>query len=651
MKKDDLNYMIKRVSSCFIFLIIFYSISFAQSALTFDQYKSKYSDKQAVMLVKKETVKITLDKNDSLDISVNYYSEMLHLADQTEGLAESSVYFSGFIELKDLQAKTLVPYKTSYKPLKVTKFETKSQNSSGIFYDDNQSKVFNYPGVQPGAKTILSYTQIYKESKLLSPYYFNFYVPVVESELTIMLDKRLKVSFRMFHNKDSKIKFSESIEGNFIVYKWVGKDLSEYVRESNAQNISFHEPHVIYFVEEIKSKKRNEVLLKDVKDLYRWYYSMSIKGQKPVSNDLKFIVDSLTAGVTSPYEKTKKIFYWVQDHVKYVAFEDGYGGFIPRDASLVCDRRFGDCKDMANLLVQMLTSVGLSAYHTWIGTRDISYSYADVPAPNVDNHMIAAVKIDGKYIFLDATGRYGTLDLPTSMIQSKEALIGIDETHFEIVKVPVIEAIKNISSDTTYCRIDNKLLKGNGKINLTGYNKVNYTYAVNGTKEKDMKELMKEICTKGSNKFALMNYSTKNIDSKDLPLEISYEFELEDYVKSNSGEIYINLNLDRSFDKDRIDTLKRKLPVEHDYKYLQEDVIFFEIPAGFVVSYLPSAIKEKNNFFETEISYKVQGSKIIYSKKVILNTLLLERKDFNEWNKIINKLSQAYREVIVLKQK
>lgn len=636
---------------CVVLVVLCCTHVSGQKKNDFEQYKNRYPDKQAIMIQKKEVVKIGLGKNDSIEVSLNYYSEMLHLSDRTEGFAESTIPFSDFVELKDVEAKTLVPFKSSFKTVKVTDYTTKNSNSSGIFFDDNKVKVFTYPGVQPGAKTILSYTQTFHDSKLLAPYYFNFYVPVVQSEITIMVDKRLKLGYRLFNNKDSKIKFTESNEGNFTVYKWLSNDLSEYVVEADAPSISFHEPHIIYFIEEIQTKGRNEVLLKDTKDLYRWYYGMAIKNQSVVGPELKSIVDSTIAGATSDKEKTKRIYNWVQDHVKYVAFEDGYGGFIPRDANLVCDRRFGDCKDMANLLVKMLNMAGVPAYHTWIGTRDIPYTYNQVPTTNVDNHMIAAVKIDGKYVFLDATGQYGTLEHHTSMIQGKEALIGIDAVNFEIVKVSVLEAVKNQVIDSTFCSIENGMLTGKGSVSFTGYNKIDNTYALKYVKKEDQKEKVKNITTKGSNKFSLISYEIKNLDSKEQPLIVDYEFALSDYIKTSSGETYINLNLDRTFDRDRIDTMKRKLSIVRDYKFIYKDVIVFNIPVNSSVEYLPTPVREKTDFFDLEIDYKIEQRKIIYTKKLTMNTLLLEKKNFSEWNNCINKLSQAYREVVVLKQK
>ena len=100
---------------------------------------------------------------------------------------------------------------------------------------------------------------------------------------------------------------------------------------------------------------------------------------------------------------------------------------------------------MANLIVNMLKLAGVKAYHTWIGTRDLPYKYSKVPTPLVDNHMIATyISADKQYYFLDATSDHTPFGLPSSMIQGKEALIGLDPTHYEVKMIPEIAKEKNV---------------------------------------------------------------------------------------------------------------------------------------------------------------------------------------------------------------
>ena len=84
----------------------------------------------------------------------------------------------------------------------------------------------------------------------------------------------------------------------------------------------------------------------------------------------------LTANAKSDEEKIRNIYYWVQDNIRYIAFEDGIAGFKPDEANNVLTKRYGDCKGMANLTRQMLKAAGFDARLTWIGTNHISYDYS-----------------------------------------------------------------------------------------------------------------------------------------------------------------------------------------------------------------------------------------------------------------------------------
>ncbi len=130
--------------------------------------------------------------------------------------------------------------------------------------------------------------------------------------------------------------------------------------------------------------------------LCEWYHSFVKDINQEKDTSLQSIVSSLTKGVKSSEERIRRIYYWVQNNINYVAFEDGMNGFVPREAKDICNRRYGDCKDMSSILVKMLRLAGIDAHYTWIGTRSLPYKYTDLPSPNIDNHMICVADADGK---------------------------------------------------------------------------------------------------------------------------------------------------------------------------------------------------------------------------------------------------------------
>jgi len=86
---------------------------------------------------------------------------------------------------------------------------------------------------------------------------------------------------------------------------------------------------------------------------------------------LKPNVDEQVRGKTTELEKARSIFYWVQDNIRYIAFEDGYAGFVPQTVQDVFKNKYGDCKGMANLVTEMLKLAGLVVHMTWIGTKHL----------------------------------------------------------------------------------------------------------------------------------------------------------------------------------------------------------------------------------------------------------------------------------------
>jgi hypothetical protein len=298
----------------------------------------------------------------------------------------------------------------------------------------------------------------------------------------------------------------------------------------------------------------------------------------------------------------------------------------------------------------LLSEAGYKSYLTWIGSRDLPYKYSEVPTPQVDNHMITAVEIDGTIEFLDATSNYTPYGFPSSMIQGKEALIGISKEDYKVVSVPEISKEKNASVDTVWLKIDDNIIYGKGIMTLSGYYKIFNTYFLNGLTTENEKDAIAEMLIKGNNKFFIKNYVLNNLYQRDLPTVISYDFKLENYFSKIDEEIYLNLNLDKTFNNQYIELDKRKWPVENEYKYLQRNVTAIQLPKGYELEDLPADRKFNNDIFGYNIKYSLSEDMIYLSKEIFLDQLLVSPDYFPEWNKMIESLSEAYRDNIIFKK-
>jgi Domain of Unknown Function with PDB structure (DUF3857)/Transglutaminase-like superfamily len=629
-----------------VLLPVFPMLAGAQKVETYDNLKSKYADENAVFVSRKENAVVKIENNVPVIYS-DVSEDLLLLTDKTSGYMERQVYRSDFSEIHNLKAFTLVPDGKKYKTLKVTDFTSSNEISDGAFYDDSRSLRFVYPGLVNGSHSIYSYTEKINDPHLYGRFFFQSFSPAEDVEYSITFPANVKIRYTLFNAKDSSIKFSSKVSGKNTTYTWSLHNAEKIKGEEEAPNIAYYVPHLVVLVDEYTVNGETKKVMADIPSLYDWFYGFVKDVNKEVDPQVKKVVDSITVGVSDSLEKVKKIFNWVQNDITYIAYEDSLGGVIPREASLVCSRRFGDCKDMASTLTEMIKAAGLPAYQTWIGTRDIPYSFTDVPSPIATNHMICAYIQDGKTYFLDATGKEAPFGFFTAMIQGKEALIGMGKDKFIVAKVPEMDMAKNVLTDTTHINISNTHIQGSGVVDASGYEKIIIGRTIQNMEKQERYNFLIGLLQKGNNKFNVDSLAYENLNDRYKQLGIRYNFSLDDYAQKNGNELYVNMDLDKDYMNDLIEQ-DRHAPKEIEYKSIKNNVSILNIPKGYKVSYLPENSSFKDDDFGFDIRYTVKDNTIVNEKSVYINTLMVNPTNFTEWNKMIKQLTKAYNETVTL---
>ena len=435
------------------------------------------------------------------------------------------------------------------------------------------------------------------------------------------------------------------------LYTWSVKNIKGFQGEEDSESALYYLPHIIVYIKNYEKDGKIYSVLNDVEDLYKWYSSLVAQIDNKGLEEVYKLAENITKSAKTEREKAELIFNWVQDNITYVAFEDGLGGFVPRSAGSVCDKRYGDCKDMANLLYEMLNQVGVEAYRTWIGTRDRHYSYLEVPTPMVDNHMITTAIIDNDTIFLDATDSYVPFGLPSSFIQTKEALLGIDENSFKVIKVPAVKAEKNISIINSEMTLEGETLKVAETRELQGYEKVEFVSGYTFKKsDKTEEEYLNTTLALGNNKTNYENIQLKNFDNTPTPLVIKYDLAINDYVRTIGDKIFLNLDIDKTLSNSNIDIKSRKYSKKIDHKFQKRFVTKLKVPDGYKVSYLPEVQEYSNPELSFQIEHKQDGDYVIQEKLLTINTLSIQKEDFSNWNDYIKSLIKAYKKSIILEK-
>lgn len=639
-------------SKCLTFIIFILSSFFlahAQHSEEFNALKVKYPESSFIRLVDEINISITL-KNDELEIKQHYIEEDLYLDESATYNSKRALDFSAFFELESVEATSFRYTNGKYKSFKVEDFVEKDEMGES-FHDDTKSLNFIYSNLDEGGKTKLEYTEIVKNPRFLSPLYFGNFYPIKNKKVTLVADKEINFRFKEFNTEGYSIAFKKEEKRNSNIYTWEIKDVDEIKYESSVPTYKKVLPHIVPIITSYKNKNNEVKVLNDVADLYNWYYSM-VKdvNQQPTDTALVSLVNDITKDSKTDLEKVRAIYYWTQQNIKYIAFEYALGGFIPREANDVFNKKYGDCKDNSSILFEMLKIAGLKGNLTWIGTRKIPYTYTELPTPMVDNHMILSYTEGNKTYFLDATGRYLALEMPSSFIQGKEALIGDGEGKFRIETVPVMSPKTNSYKESSQLSIKDNQLIGKGETTLSGYYKIDfYNQLESKNSEKELKTYYTVKLRKGSNKFLIDNFQETNKYSYDDDFKINYEFNISDYSQQLGDEIYVNLNLNRDISYYKTeDDRENEVEVKYKSDYIFENTL--EVPENYSVDYLPENYELNNDYFKCKISYKQENNTIIYTHQLTMDYLTLTPEDQKVVNDAIKKVEKQYKETVVFKK-
>jgi hypothetical protein len=241
--------------------------------------------------------------------------------------------------------------------------------------------------------------------------------------------------------------------------------------------------------------------------------------------------------------------------------------------------------------------------------------------------------------------------MPSAFTQTKEALMGIDDSTFKLIKVPVQKPEKSTTDVTSYITIEDDMFKVTEKRLLTGYEKVDFITDYLYKKDtKTEEEFLNTTLALGNNKTSYDNIIKNNFDNKKEALELSYDLSIDNYVKKVGTKLFINLDLDRVLSKSKIDEDK-KYDKKIDHTYLKDYFTTLTIPEGYFASFIPETLSFENPNYGYTITYTQKDNTIIQHKTIYVNTLSVKKQDFESWNEFIKSLLKAYKKSIILELK
>jgi transglutaminase-like putative cysteine protease/Flp pilus assembly protein TadD len=277
--------------------------------------------------------------------------------------------------------------------------------------------------------------------------------------------------------------------------------------------------------------------------------------------EVKQIVTKLLAGKVSREEKAAAILQYIDREVRYTGVEFGDASITPRSPKETLNRKYGDCKDKAALLVAMLHAAEIPAYVALLNVGWQQDVVRGLPGMGSFDHAIVYAP-GNPDIWMDATDDHARLGQLPSPDQGRLALIARSGTT-SLTLTPVASSSEHVLREAREF-----YLSENGPSRVVeisephGAMESRYRSAYGDPENKDRK---KELTN-----YVKVQYLAEKLDRivPSDPGDISKQFTLQ---LECSGAKRASTDLESAAAAIRLDSLFSSLPAELRTRETQKD--------------------------------------------------------------------------------
>lgn len=306
-------------------------------------------------------------------------------------------------------------------------------------------------------------------------------------------------------------------------------------------------------------------------------------------------ITALLSGKNSVNEKISAIFDFVKTSVKW----NNYTGYGCNDGVKKAYKdKTGNVAEINLMLTAMLRYAGLNANPVLVSTRDNGIAF--FPNRTAFNYVIAAVETPEDLILLDATEKYSQPNiLPLRDLNWFGRLIRKDGSSTEVDLMP--KTVSKISTLISVVLKSDGLVEGKMRKILSDHKALGYRNT-NLLKNQDT---YLEGLENENNKIEISDYTRENDLDLSKPISEVFAFRDTKSVEIINDKIYISPLLFLAAKENPFKQEERKFPVDFGYPWLEKHTVNIEIPEGYVVESLPSALNLRTGEDIGSFVYKI----------------------------------------------
>lgn len=477
-----------------------------------------------------------------------------------------------------------------------------------------------------GSEIEYEYTELCRDAKFNSVFYVPEKYFTLKKTIRIALPENLNfeivemnfsnLSFKVDTILDYAKGSSKTQKTKYLEYTFYKLKPLSFYEKGRGPSYSYPLIYIYYKSAQVNNKKVK--MLENTNDLYNWYklVNANLKNDTAVFSSF---VKNLVKDQKTDIDKIKTVYYWIQDNIRYIAFEDGIAGFRAEECSEVYEKKYGDCKGMANLTKNMLQVLGYDAKMVFIGTKHQNFSYKK-PGMPVDNHAICAVKLNNKFIFLDGTESFCAINEYANRIQGRQCIVENGDG-YSVETIPEFDYTFNEIKQTNNAIIEKGNIVSETKIEYNGESRLDFIRSYNLLRTENKEESLYHFLTRSLPNIKIKNIKTSDLENREIVANIQYQQTIMNKVIETDTRFYVNLNTANDLEYFANDT-NSTTDVNLNLKFYYNQVFNLKLNDNQALLVAPPQIKIDNEYYSFFLDIKQVGNTLVYTKK------LIAKKDF-----------------------
>ncbi len=571
----------------------------------------------------------------------------------TEGKDEAYAfvrYYRKVTKIRDFKAWLITP-NGSTKTYGKNEIADVGLQADFELYADERAKVVGADNAIPGSTFAWSAEVEDRPNEPQEEWRFQERDPVMSSRLVLTLPTGWEAKAVTFNHEP----IVPIVDGN--TYTWELKNLDYIKREKQCPGETSLAPWlgVTYYA------KDNSKAPREWKDISVRETALD-EPQTTTSDAMVAEVRQLTASSKDALDQIRAVGRFVQQ-LKYVEIATNLahgGGSLPHPAAQVFEKRYGDCKDKANLMRTMLRQIGVPSFMVVVYSGDRNHVHPQWASGEQFNHMILAIQVPesvslpavmkhpvlGNLLIFDPTDPYIPLGLIPDYEQSSYGLLLAGDKGGAI-QLPVAPPEAN----RTDLIVDGRLT-GDGALqaNLVMKNRADEASGLRYLREEKHAEFESEL--RAWLQRNVKQLADAKLDAADTfdkgELDVHFDFTAPRYAQLMQGRMLVfKPAIVEPYHAFPLQAEKRVHPLVLDSQAYHKEV-HVKLPDGFKVDETPDATSFHSSFGTYSSECKVTGDEVVFTEDLNITATTLPAEQYKEARDFFGHVVGAEREPMVL---